>query len=191
MSSGNVSAANVTELLQAWGDGNVQAMDALLPLVYNDLRRRAAAYLRRERSNHTLQTTALINEAYLKLVDQKKVVWKNRDHFFAIAAQAMRRILVDHAKSRHRKKRGGTTEDLCIEDNLIATPGENEIDIIALDEALSKLAALDPRQERLVELRYFVGLDLEEAAKVLNISRATATREWKLAKAWLFRELTR
>jgi len=191
MSSGNVSAANVTELLQAWGNGNVQAMDALLPLVYNDLRRRAAAYLRRERSNHTLQTTALVNEAYLKLVDQRKVVWKNRDHFFAIAAQAMRRILVDHAKSRHRKKRGGTTEDLYIEDNLIATPGENEIDIIALDEALSKLAALDPRQERLVELRYFVGLDLEEAAKVLDISRATATREWKLAKAWLFRELTR
>src|SRR5436189_1811452 len=191
MSSGNVSAANVTELLQAWGNGNVQAMDALLPLVYNDLRRRAAAYLRRERPNHTLETTALVNEAYLKLVDQRKVVWKNRDHFFAIAAQALRRILVDHAKSRHRKKRGGTSEDVNIEENLIASPGENEIDIIALDEALSKLAALDPRQERLVELRYFVGLDLEEAAKALDISRATATREWKLAKAWLFRELTR
>src|SRR5213592_3598787 len=124
MSSGNVSAANVTELLQAWGNGNVQAMDALLPLVYNDLRRRAAAYLRRERPNHTLETTALVNEAYLKLVDQRKVVWKNR---------------------------GGTSEDLYIEDNLIAAPDENEIDIIALDEALSKLAALDPRQERLVE----------------------------------------
>jgi len=185
------SGANVTELLRNWGEGDVQAMDKLLPLVYNDLRRRAALYLRRERSNHTLQATALVNEAYLRMVDQRKVVWRDRGHFLAVAAQAMRRILVDHARSRNSRKRGGPVEDLPLEDVMLAASGEDEVDVIALDEALSRLAAVDARQERLVELRYFVGLSLEEAADVLDISRATATREWTLAKAWLFRELTR
>jgi len=185
------SGANVTELLRNWGEGDMQAMDKLLPLVYNDLRRRAALYLRRERSNHTLQATALVNEAYLRMVDQRKVVWKDRGHFLAVAAQAMRRILVDHARGRNSRKRGGPVEDLPLEDLMLAASGEDEVDVIALDEALSRLATVDARQERLVELRYFVGLSLEEAADVLDISRATATREWTLAKAWLFRELTR
>ena len=185
------SGANVTELLRNWGEGDMQAMDKLLPLVYDDLRRRAALYLRRERSNHTLQATALVNEAYLRMVDQRKVVWRDRGHFLAVAAQAMRRILVDHARSRNSKKRGGPVENLPLEDLMLAASGEDEVDVIALDEAMSRLAAVDARQERLVELRYFVGLSLEEAADVLDISRATATREWTLAKAWLFRELTR
>lgn len=185
------SSPNVTQLLRNWVDGDVRAMDELFPLIYKELRRRAAAYLRRERANHTLQATALVNEAYLKLADQHNVVWKNRGHFFAIAAQVMRRILVDHAKNRHRDKRGGPDEDVSLKDSILAAPGEREVDIIALDEALRRLASLDPEKERLVELRYFVGLSLEEAADILEISRATATREWKLAKTWLFRELTR
>ena len=185
------SSPNVTQLLRNWGDGDVHAMDELFPLIYKELRRRAAAYLRRERPNHTLQATALVNEAYLKLAGQHNVVWKNRGHFFAIAAQVMRRILVDHAKNRHRDKRGGPDEDVSLKDSILAAPGEKEVDVIALDEALRRLASLDPEKERLVELRYFVGLSLEEAAEILEISRATATREWKLAKTWLFRELTR
>ena len=191
MSAKETSAPNVTALLKDWGDGDPQAFDDLLPLVYDELRRRAAAYLRRERPNHTLQPTALVNEAYLKLIDQRLVGWKNRGHFFAIAAQAMRRILVDHAKARHRNKRGGSAEDLPLEDPLIGQVGGNTVDLIALDEALSRLAEMDAQQAKLVELRYFVGLSLEEAADVLNISRSTATREWTIAKAWLFRELTR
>ena len=191
MTAKNNREANVTELLRNWGEGDMQAMDKLLPLVYNDLRRSAAVYLRRERANHTLQATALVNEAYLRMVDQRKVVWKDRGHFLAVAAQAMRRILVDHARGRNSRKRGGPVEDLPLEDLMLAASGEDEVDVIALDEALSRLATVDARQERLVELRYFVGLSLEEAADVLDISRATATREWTLAKAWLFRELTR
>jgi len=191
MTSQREGAPNITELLRAWGDGKAEAMDELLPLVYDDLRRRAAGYLRQERPDHTLQTTALVHEAYLKLVDQREVDWKNRDHFFAIAAQAMRRILVDHAKSRHRAKRGGEAEDVRLEDELLAAADANGIDIAALDEALSRLAAFDPQQEKLVELRYFAGLSLDETAKALDISRATAAREWQVAKAWLYRELTR
>jgi len=191
MTAKNNSAANITELLRDWGEGNMQAMDKLLPLVYDDLRRSATLYLRRERPDHTLQPTALVNEAYLRLVDQRNVVWKNRGHFLAIAAQAMRRILVDHARSRNRQKRGGSVEDSPLEHTMVGPSLEDEVDVIALDEALSRLAILDARQERLVELRYFVGLSLEEAAEVLDISRATATREWMSAKVWLFRELTR
>ena len=191
MTAKETSAPNVTALLKDWGDGDPQAFEELLPLVYNELRRRAAAYLRRERPNHTLQATALVNEAYLRLIDQRLVGWKNRGHFFAIAAQAMRRILVDHAKARHRNKRGGSAEDLPLEEALIGPDSNDSIDIIALDEAMSRLAEMDAQQAKLVELRYFVGLSLEEAADVLNISRSTATREWTIAKAWLFRELTR
>ena len=181
----------VTALLHEWSDGSTAAMDELLPYIYDELRRRAARYLRHERVNHTLQTTALVHEAYIRLVDQESVEWKDRGHFFAIAAQAMRRILVDHAKHRNRVKRGGPGADLQLEDEFEVPTVESNIDIQALDEALSRLAKIDPQQERLVELRYFAGLSLEETADAMNISRATAAREWQMAKAWLHRELTR
>lgn len=181
----------VTALLREWTDGRTAAMDELLPYVYDELHRRAARYLRRERINHTLQTTALVHEAYLRLVDQEMVEWKDRGHFFAVAAQAMRRILVDHAKHRNRAKRGGPAADLQLDDEFQVPTVESKVDIEALDEALSRLASFDPHQERLVELRYFAGLSLEETAKAMNISRATAAREWQIAKAWLHRELTR
>lgn len=182
---------NITQMLRDWGSGKPGAIDDLLPLIYSELHRQAAAYLRRERPNHTLQTTALVHEAYLKLVDQRHVEWRNRGHFFAIAAQAMRRILVDHARTHRREKRGGPAENLPLEEALLATADEANVDVIALDEALARLAEFDPDQERLVELRYFAGLSLEEAADVLGVSRATAAREWAMAKAWLHRELTR
>ena len=181
----------VTELLREWTAGRPAAMDELLPFIYDELRRRAAGYLRRERVNHTLQTTALVHEAYLKLVDQKAVQWKDRDHFFAVAAQAMRRILVDHAKHKNRAKRGGALADIPLDTVVENALVESEIDIEALDEALSRLAVVDPDQERLVELRFFAGLSLEEAASIMNISRATAAREWQVAKSWLYRELSR
>lgn len=181
----------VTALLREWTGGSPAAMDELLPYVYDELRRRAARYLRRERINHTLQTTALVHEAYLKLVDQERVEWKDRGHFFAVAAQAMRRILVDHAKHRNRAKRGGPGEDLQLDAAVEVATVEGNVDVQALDEALSRLATFDPQQERLVELRYFAGLSLEETAKAMNISRSTAAREWQVAKAWLHRELTR
>jgi len=181
----------VTALLREWTGGSSAAMDELLPYVYDELRRRAARYLRHERINHTLQPTALVHEAYLKLVDQESVEWKDRGHFFAVAAQAMRRILVDHAKHKNRAKRGGPGADLQLDAEFEVPTVENDIDIEALDAALSRLASFDPNQERLVELRYFAGLSLEETAKAMDISRATAAREWQMAKAWLHRELTR
>jgi RNA polymerase sigma factor (TIGR02999 family) len=181
----------VTELLREWTGGRPAAMDELLPFVYDELRRRAARYLQRERINHTLQTTALVHEAYLKLVDQRSVEWKDRGHFFAVAAQAMRRILVDHAKHKNRAKRGGVDQDVQLDEEFEVPTVQPNVDVQALDEALSRLATLDPQQERLVELRYFAGLSLEEAAEAMNISRATAAREWQMAKAWLHRELTR
>jgi RNA polymerase sigma factor (TIGR02999 family) len=181
----------VTELLREWTGGDSGAMDELLPYVYDELRRRAARYLRHERINHTLQPTALVHEAYLKLVDQDNVEWKDRGHFFAVAAQAMRRILVDHAKHKNRAKRGGPGMDLELDADMEVPMIESNVDLEALDEALSRLAHLDPQQERLVELRYFAGLSLEETADAMNISRATAAREWQIAKAWLHRELTR
>lgn len=181
----------MTALLREWTGGSSAAMDELLPFVYDELRRRAARYLRRERINHTLQTTALVHEAYLKLVDQERVEWKDRGHFFAIAAQVMRRILVDHAKHKNREKRGGRGEDLQLDAAANVAAVESNVDIQALDEALSRLAAFDPQQARLVELRYFAGLSLEETADAMNVSRATAAREWQVAKAWLHRELTR
>lgn len=180
----------VTELLREWTNGSTAAMDELLPYIYDELRRRAARYLRRERVNHTLQTTALVHEAYLKLVDQKAVQWKDRGHFFAVAAQAMRRILVDHAKYKNRSKRGGELPDLQLDAAVENAIVESKVDIEALDEALSRLALVDPDGERLVELRFFAGLSLEEAAAVMEISRATAAREWQVAKSWLHRELT-
>lgn len=182
---------HVTELLREWTEGRAAAMDELLPFIYHDLHRRAAAYLRHERLNHTLQPTALVHEAYLRLVEQDRVEWKSRGHFFAVAAQAMRRILVDHAKHRNREKRGGPVEDVRIDDGFDVAAMTANIDIEALDEALSRLAAIDPEQERLVELRYFAGLSLEDTAEAMDVSRATAAREWQVAKAWLYRELSR
>lgn len=181
----------VTELLSDWNNGRAAAMDELIPYVYEELRRRAARYLKRERINHTLQTTALVHEAYLKLVDQKAVKWKDRGHFFAVAAQAMRRILVDHAKHKNRAKRGGDVPDLQLDASIENAIVRSEVDIEALDEALRRLAIVDPDQERLVELRFFAGLSLEEAAAAMDISRATAAREWQVAKSWLHRELSR
>jgi RNA polymerase sigma factor (TIGR02999 family) len=182
---------NITEMLREWGDGEPDALERLLPHVVAELRRQAGRHLRHERANHTLQTTALVNEAYLRLADQNNVDWQNRSHFFAVASQAMRRILVDYAKQRQRLKRGGSNEDLPLEEALLKTADESNVDIAALDEALTRLARFDPRQERLIELRYFGGMTLDEAAAALDISRATAAREWQIAKAWLYRELTR
>ena len=184
--------SSITKLLHDWSEGRTEALDELLPKVYDELRRRASAYLRRERPGHTLQTTALVHEAYLKLVDQRVASgWKDRGHFFAIAAQAMRRILVDHARNRHREKRGGAEENLPLEEALLVVADEADVDLVALDEALKRLAEIDPHQQKLVELRYFAGLSLDDAAAALGVSRATAAREWQMAKAWLHRELTR
>ena len=183
---------NITQMLQEWSEGNAQALDELMPLVYEELHRQASRYLRRERKDHTLQTTALIHEAYLKLIDQRDVRWESRTHFFAIAAQAMRRILVDYARAKQRSKRGGDDAKVSLEEEtiLISTEGKG-VDLIALDEALTRFAEIDPQQARVVELRYFGDLSLEETAEALHISRATVAREWNTAKVWLHRELTR
>jgi RNA polymerase sigma factor (TIGR02999 family) len=178
-------------MLRAWSDGSRAALEELMPLIYDELRRQARRFLRRESPNHTLQTTALIHEAYLKLIDQREVTWENRAHFFAIAAQAMRRILVDHARAKHRDKRGGDFVKLPLEEAALAVSNEKNLDLVALDEALTRLAEMDERQAQIVELRYFSGLTLEEAAEVLKISRSTVADEWAMAKAWLYRELTR
>ena len=181
----------ITRLLHEWGDGNRNAFDELLQLVYAELHRQAARYLRNERRFHTLQTTALIHEAYLRLVDQTEIRWQSRTQFFAVAAQVMRHILIDHARAKHRHKRGGDAVKLPLEEAMTITINEQEIDLIALDEALIRLAKIDEQQVRIVELRYFSGLSLEETAEALKISRATAARDWNVAKAWLHRELTR
>ena len=191
MSPKKADQSNITEMLHQWTLGKTEVMNELLPLIYGELHKRAKAYLRRERQNHTLQPTALVHEAYLKLIDQRDDNWQSREHFFAIAAQAMRRILVDHARNRHRLKRGGTSEDLPLEEALLNVADESNVDLIALDEAMAKLAEFDPQRERIVELRYFGGLTVDEAAKALGISRATAARDWQVAKAWLHREMTR
>ena len=178
-------------MLRDWSGGKQEALDELLPCVYDELRRQASRFLRRERIGHTLQTTALINEAYLKLIDQRTVNWQNRAHFFGIAAQAMRRILVDYAKARHREKRGGEGENLPLEEAALIVSGERNIDLVALDEALTRLAEFDERQARIVELRYFSGLSIEETAEVLHISPATVKSDWNVAKAWLYQEITK
>lgn len=180
---------NVTQLLVGWSKGDKEALDKLLPLVYHELHRQAAAYLRRERAGHTLQTTALIHEAYVRLVDQKNVQWQNRAHFFGIAAQLMRRILVDHARSKKRIKRGGSDIRVSLNEATIKTEAR-DLDIVALDEALERLARMDEQQSRIVELRFFSGLTVEETAEVLGISPATVKRDWSMAKAWLHREIS-
>ncbi len=181
----------ITLMLHEWSDGNREALENLMPLVYAELHKQAARYLRRERQNHTLQTTALIHETYIKLIDQREVDWKNRAHFFAIAANLMRRILVDYARTKHREKRGGDALTLPLEEAALVINDEKDIDLIALDEALNHLAEIDEQQSRIVELRYFSGLTLEETAEALNISRSTVAEDWAMAKAWLRRELTR
>lgn len=185
------NSPDVTEMLKEWSGGNAEVLDNLMPLVYDELRRQASRFLRRERPNHTLQTTALINEAYLKLIDQHGVEWQNRAHFFAIASVAMRRILVDYAKSRQREKRGGSAENLPLDDALQISSKEKSIDLIALDEALDHLAKFDPRQAKVVELRYFSGLSIDETAGILGVSNATVRLDWNLAKAWLKKEITK
>lgn len=182
------SEHNVTRLLVGWKQGDKDALDQLIPLVYHELRQQAARYLRNERAGHTLQTTALINEAYLRLVDQKNVNWQNRAHFFGIAAQLMRRILVDHARTKKRAKRGGSDVRVSLGE-VMATAPTQELDIVALDQALDRLARLDAQQSRIVELRFFSGLSVPETAEVLGISAATVKRDWQMAKAWLHREI--
>ena len=182
------SAPDITALLDEWGRGNHGALDRLLPLVYAELRRIAQRRLRRERAGHTLQPTALVHEAYLRLVDQRQVDWRNRAHFFGVAAQVMRRILVDHARRHNANKRGDGVSCVSI-DEAVVKPAPDVISVLALDQALGRLETIDGGLARIVELRAFGGLTIEEAALVLKVSASTAKREWRTAKAWLTREL--
>lgn len=184
------TSPDVTHLLLAWNDGDNEALERLMPLVYAELKRLAERYLWRERSGHTLEPTALVHEAYLKLIDQRHARWQNRAHFFAIAAQAMRRILVDHARARQAGKRGSGEEKFAL-DEAIEVSDRQADQMVALDDALKTLAELDPQKGRVVELKYFGGLSLEEIAEALGISRATVVREWRMAKAWLYGELNK
>jgi RNA polymerase sigma factor (TIGR02999 family) len=184
------SPPNVTELLRNWSDGDKQAQEKLFQVVYNELHRQAARYLRNEQRGLSLQTTDLIHEAYLRLISQQHVEWESRLHFFAIAAKIMRRILVDHVRGRQAAKRGGSDIRLPLEDAMVVHPGQ-DLDLVALDEALTRLAAIDPQQSQIVELRFFSGLSVEETAKVLDVSERTVKRDWNVAKAWLRRELSR
>ena len=179
---------DVTQLLQAWGQGESAALGQIIPIVYHELRRMARRYMAGERPGHTLQTTALVNEVYLKLIDSQQVNWQNRAHFFAICAQLMRRILVDFARSRGYQKRGGGAQKVTLVEELLG-PRERGRDLLALDDALKVLADFDSRKSRVVELRFFGGLSVEETAEVLKVSTDTVTRDWKMAKLWLGREL--
>ena len=181
---------DVTTLLQEWSGGNQQALHDLTPLVYNELHDLAARQLRRERANHTLQSTALVHEAYLKLIDQRRVQWHDREHFFAVASRVIRRILVSYARSRNSSKRGGGRTLLAFEE-LMALPDRKNIDLVALDEALESLSQIDPQQGRIIELRFFGGVSIEGTAKVLGISTSTVNRDWNLARTWLHHELSR
>jgi RNA polymerase sigma-70 factor (ECF subfamily) len=176
----------VTQLLLAWGNGDQAARDELMPLVYEELRRLAHQCMRRERQGHTLQTSALVNEAYLRLVDQKSISWQSRAHFLGIAARLMRQVLVDYARKRRYAKRGGDQHRVPLDDVMIISQ-ERAADVMALDEAMNDLAKIDPRQSQIVELRFFGGLSIEETAEVLGVSPGTVMRDWTLAKAWLRR----
>lgn len=180
----------VTKLLREWREGNEEALQRLIPLVYGELRSRAARYLRRERSGHTLQPTALVHEAFLRLFGQHSVEWRNRAQFFGVAAQMMRRILVDHARSKYAEKRGGVSIRLDVESVEDAPTGAATVDVIAINDALTRLASIDPDQARVVELRFFGGLTVEETAEVIGSSPRTVKREWRSAKAWLHKELS-
>ncbi len=184
------SPQGITQLLERWSQGDEEALDQLMPLVYDELHRLAGAYLRRERREHTLQPTALVNEAYLKLVRQRNIQWQNRAQFFGVAAQLMRRILVDHARANDAAKRGGDRVNVSLK-NIGAFGTQPTTDVLALHDVLNRLAEIDPDQSRIVELRFFGGLTIEEAAEVMQVSHSTVEREWKIAKAWLKRELTK
>ena len=179
---------NITHLLKEWSAGDDQALDRLTPLVYEELRKQAARYLRRERPGHSMQTTALINEAYLRLIDARNVPWEGRAHFFAIAANLMRRILVDHARRRDAEKRGGAQIRLTLDDT-VGIAKQSDVDLLMIDDALTRLAVLDPQQAQVVELRFFSGLSVEETATALGISPRTVKRDWSVARAWLRREI--
>ncbi|HEX9959862.1 MAG TPA: sigma-70 family RNA polymerase sigma factor [Pyrinomonadaceae bacterium] len=182
------ASQEITRLLLAWGSGDKAALDALMPIVHEELRRLAKRYMRRQNPGHTLQTTALVNEAYLRLIDSSRVRWQDRTHFFAISARLMRRVLVDFARAGNSLKRGGEQIQITL-DERIEAPFEKEMNLVELDEALQKLAKLSQRQSRIVELRYFGGLSEEEIAETLEISTRTVRRDWNLARAWLYREL--
>jgi RNA polymerase sigma factor (TIGR02999 family) len=184
------SPSDVTALLRAWSDGDADARDRLVPVVYGELRRRAAAHLRRERSGHTLQPTALVHEAYLRLVTQDRAAWQNRAQFFAVASEMMRRILVDRARARKMAKRSGQWTRVTLMDDA-ANASPHDVDLLDLDAALDELGAFDPRKARVAELRFFAGLSLEEIGVVLHTSVATTMRDWRAARAWLFKRLTR
>ena len=186
----SASSQNITKLLLDWRNGDSEALDRLMPLVYEELRRMANNYMRNERRGHTLQTSALVNEAYLRLVDHENIAWQNRAHFFGVAAQAMRRILVDHARTRNYQKRGGAAQQVSLDDAATLADGR-PAELIALDEALDELAKIDPRKCRVVELRYFGGLSIEETAEALGVSIPTVVRDWNTAKVWLMREMTK
>jgi RNA polymerase sigma factor (TIGR02999 family) len=181
----------VTALLVKWSGGDKDVLDRLIPIVYAELHRMAARYLRGERVDHTLQPTALINEAYLRLIDSNSVTWKDRAHFFGIAARVMRRILVDHARQHQAEKRGGEYQKIPIDEANEPAAKQQDVNIVALDAALTRLAEVDPEQSKLVELRYFAGLTIEDAAQVMSMSLGTAKRRWTAAKAWLRREISR
>jgi RNA polymerase sigma-70 factor, ECF subfamily len=184
-----ISPHEITQLLVEWSGGNQAALDKLYPLVYRELRQMAHRFMRHERKGHTLQTTALINEAYLRLVDQKKVHWANRSHFFGISAKIMRRILVDHARRYAREKRGGAPQQVSLDEAALVTK-DRARELLLLNEALEGLAELDPRRSQVVELRYFGGLSNDEIAEVLKISANTVTRDWNMARAWIYQQLT-
>ncbi|MBA3713841.1 MAG: sigma-70 family RNA polymerase sigma factor [Pyrinomonadaceae bacterium] len=181
---------DVTCILQEWGAGNRDAHERLMPLVYGELRRLARQYLYKERSGHTLQPTALVHEAYLRLIDQTRVTWQNRAHFYGVAAQLMRRILVDHARAHTAEKRGGDMTRFTLDEAQLHPQQQKSVDLLALDEALQRLAKIDERKSRVVEMRFFGGLKEDEIAVCLNVSTKTVMREWKIAKLWLYRELT-
>ena len=185
---GTADTDRVSHLLRQWGIGDLQARDELVPLVHHELRKRAVAYLRRERPNHTLQPTALVNEAYLRLMGQRRVTWVNRAQFFGVAAQIMRRILLNYARDQNRQKRGGKAIHVSLSEAMVM-PAEKDRELIALNDALNRLEALDARKSKVVELRYFGGLSVEEAAEVLKVSPITVMRDWQFAKAWLAREM--
>ena len=190
MTESPVNSANqVTQLLVSWGNGDQQSLESLIPLVYDELRRQARRYLRRERPDHTLQSSALVHEVYVRLIDQRQANWHNRSQFFGVAAQLMRRILVDHARSRGAVKRGAGVTKLAIAEDVAAIEMQN-VDLIALDTSLTKLEQIDPQQCRIVELRFFSGLSIEDTADALGISPATVKRDWAMAKAWLYREIS-
>jgi RNA polymerase sigma-70 factor (ECF subfamily) len=190
MADNEVDPAAVTRWLIAWSDGHQDALDHLLPLVYEELWRQASRHMRHEPAGHLLQPTALLHEAYLRLIDQRQVKWRNRAHFYGVAAQLMRRILVDQARSTNAAKRGGAWERVPLVEDALAAAGPRDVDVLTLHDALQRLGAFDPTQERIVELRYFGGLTIEEAAEVIGISAATVVREWTIAKAWLRAELS-